>query len=56
MENLYSYIVISKLNNAVKNITAVDKYHAINKALYYFNDHSTNDIKILKKLDHAKKG
>lgn len=55
MESLYSYIVVSKLNNAVKHITAVDKFHAVNKALYYFADHSVNDLKILKKLDYAKK-
>ena len=49
-EKLYTFIVISKLTNISKIVIAVDKYHAINKALWSFPDHSNLDLKILKKL------
>jgi hypothetical protein len=49
-ERMYTYIVVSKLTNISKIIIAVDKYHALNKALWNFPDHSISDLKILKKL------
>lgn len=55
MEKSNGYIIKSKLNNKVKHIVAVDKFHALNKALYYFNEHTIKDIKIFYQLDNAKK-
>jgi hypothetical protein len=49
-EKLYTYIVVSKLTNISKIVIAVDKHHAVNKALYSFPDHSVFDLQILKKL------
>lgn len=56
MENLKSFIVVSKLNNLVKIISAVDKHHAVNKALMYFENHCVFNLKVLKKISDAKKG
>ena len=50
MEKEFTFVVISKLTNTSKFIIAVDKFHAINKALFYFPDHSNSDLKILKKI------
>ena len=55
MEDLKSFIVISKLNNFVKIISATDKHHAVNKALVFFSDHTVSDLKVLKKISDAKK-
>jgi hypothetical protein len=49
-EKLYTFIVISNITNISKIVIAVDKHHAVNKALWSFPDHSVFDLKILKKL------
>jgi hypothetical protein len=54
MDNMY--IVISKINNFAKVISAIDKDHAVNKAIRFFPDHSIKDLKVLKNLGDAKKG
>ncbi len=48
------FIVISKINNIAKVIDATDKNHAVNKALRFFENHSVNDLKVLKNLRDAK--
>ena len=54
MENQYTFIVVSKITNLAKIINATDKFHACNKALIYFENHRTNDLKVLKKLSDAR--
>ena len=54
MECQYTFIVVSKLSNIAKIINAVDKFHAINKALIYFENHNAKDLKVLKKLSDAR--
>jgi hypothetical protein len=49
-EKMYTYIIVSKINNLSKIVIAVDKFHALNKALWSYPDHSIFDLKILKKL------
>ena len=50
MEKEYTFVIKSKITNVTKFIIAVDKFHAINKAKYYFTDHLFSDFTILKKL------
>lgn len=50
MENLFTYIVVSKITNQSKIISATDKYHAINKGLPFFDNHLLTDLKVLKQL------
>lgn len=47
------FIVVSKINNTAKVISATDKFHAQNKALIYFTDHTTKDLKVLNQLKRA---
>ncbi len=53
MEQVSMFIVVSKINNLAKVISATDKYHAQNKALIYFSDHKLSDIKVLNQLKRA---
>jgi hypothetical protein len=53
MEQTYMYIVVSKINNFAKVIDACDKFHAVNKALIYFDKHTIKDLKVLKNLRNA---
>lgn len=50
METERMYIVVSKLNNTAKCLSATDKHHALNKALNYFAEHTIKDLSILTKL------
>jgi len=47
------FIVVSKITNIAKVIDANDKFHAVNKALIYFENHSVKDLKVLKNLRNA---
>jgi hypothetical protein len=53
METVSMFIVVSKINNTAKVISATDKYHAQNKALIYFADHTIKDLKVLNQLKRA---
>lgn len=54
METQKMFIVVSKINNTAKVISAVDKYHAQNKALIYFADHELSQLQVLTRLKKAK--
>lgn len=53
MEQVSMFIVVSKINNMAKVISATDKYHAQNKALIYFAGHTIKDLKVLNQLKRA---
>ena len=55
MEKTYRYLVVSKKNNLVKPVVATDKFNAVQKALSYFENHSSFDLQVLKSLTDAKK-
>jgi hypothetical protein len=50
METQRMYIVVSKINNKAKCLSATDKHHALNKALIYFNEHTIKDLTLLTRL------
>ena len=54
MEKIYKYFVLSKITNVVKPILAVDKYHAKNKALSFFEYHELSDLRVLKSITDEK--
>ena len=46
MEKLFKYFVYSKITNEIKPILAMNKYHAKNKALSYFDNHELKDLQL----------
>jgi hypothetical protein len=47
MERLSKYFVKSKITNVIMPILAVNKYHAKNKALSYFDNHELCELQVL---------
>ena len=54
METQRMYIVVSRINNTAKVLSACDKFHALNKALIYFTGHEVKDLQVLTRLKKSK--